>query len=553
MRSKRKSVTIVLFLLLFGVACISKLRFVFVGLDIDEQYALALVYRIATGDLPVLEMWEPHQTSALFPGLFAWLYLKVSGGTAGFYVYMRIIGLFFEIFVAAFVYFSFSEEFGKEKSAIAALLVFTIVPKWIISPEFVNQQILWAVMTIICLYKSIRKDKHVLFHAVFAGLFMCLDVLAYPSAIFVFVALFVILAIGKAWKALWGFVGTCAVLGGGFLIAVLAYTGGERFAECIRHILSDPSHSESFGQKLFGYGNDFLRILVVSFACFFFAFLFIWILACKVRGHRFSWKLCVSEGAFSLWIVFMTIYSVVFVAVLNKPAVLAGAPYFAGGVILLILFIRKRDLVMALWLFGGVGGFIGEMLLTNLEMQTACVHLLPAMVALCLYSGDGADKAESNQEAMCVEAALSVFILVNAILYVGFVRWNEGRYPNIFFVKQKALEGPVSGVYCEYMDGYRYNGNMDFLAVNTTPNEKLLYIGLDNDVYLMNEFEVCSASTISTPVWDERYIKYYEVNPDKRPEVVVIDKKINLSEAFKEWISTNFKSVTENEYLMMYR
>ena len=40
-------------------------RSAFVGLEIDEEYALSLGFRLVSGDRLFYSMWEPHQLSSL--------------------------------------------------------------------------------------------------------------------------------------------------------------------------------------------------------------------------------------------------------------------------------------------------------------------------------------------------------------------------------------------------------------------------------------------------------------------------------------------------------
>ena len=52
----------VVLLVLAGLAMAKTL---FVGLEIDEEYALSIGYRLVKGDRLFESMWEPHQLSAL--------------------------------------------------------------------------------------------------------------------------------------------------------------------------------------------------------------------------------------------------------------------------------------------------------------------------------------------------------------------------------------------------------------------------------------------------------------------------------------------------------
>ena len=57
------------YLLIIALAAYT-IKNIFVGVDNDETYGIVLGYRLANGDKLLLEMWEPHQTSAIFTALF---------------------------------------------------------------------------------------------------------------------------------------------------------------------------------------------------------------------------------------------------------------------------------------------------------------------------------------------------------------------------------------------------------------------------------------------------------------------------------------------------
>lgn len=52
----------------------------FIGADTDEGYGIMVGYRLAMGDRLLLEMWEPHQTSAIFTAVFIRLFVMLTGG-----------------------------------------------------------------------------------------------------------------------------------------------------------------------------------------------------------------------------------------------------------------------------------------------------------------------------------------------------------------------------------------------------------------------------------------------------------------------------------------
>ena len=56
-------------IVLFFLCAVTAIKILLVGYDIDEQYAIAMSYRLLRGDFPLLNMWEPHQTSAFLSAL----------------------------------------------------------------------------------------------------------------------------------------------------------------------------------------------------------------------------------------------------------------------------------------------------------------------------------------------------------------------------------------------------------------------------------------------------------------------------------------------------
>ena len=47
---------------LAGLSFLAVGRSLIIGMDADEQYAVTLAYRMASGDLMIREIWDPHQT-----------------------------------------------------------------------------------------------------------------------------------------------------------------------------------------------------------------------------------------------------------------------------------------------------------------------------------------------------------------------------------------------------------------------------------------------------------------------------------------------------------
>ena len=109
------------------------------------------------------------------------------------------------------------------------------------------------------------------------------------------------------------------------------------------------------------------------------------------------------------------------------------------------------------------------------------------------------------------------------------------------------------------MTGYKINEEQDFLMENIPAGSKVWYLGTHNLIYIANDYEVCTSSTISTPVYNQTCLDYFDINPEKIPEYVILDmdflknQKENISDDVLLWIEEHYERInSENEYLLIY-
>ena len=184
-RTKRENLIWLLAVLtLLGLSAVAVVRSLIIGLDIDEQYAVTLAYRIARGDILVKEVWEPHQTSALLPALLTKLFLLCKGNSEYLVLYLRGVGVLCQLAVSVSWFCVIRKIYGDKVGFLSALIVFHTLPKGIVTPEFANQQIWLLLMVFLCVLQYSRTLKKR--YCAAAGLFMVLEVLAYPSCVLLF-------------------------------------------------------------------------------------------------------------------------------------------------------------------------------------------------------------------------------------------------------------------------------------------------------------------------------------------------------------------------------
>ena len=80
------------------------LKNLLIGTDTDEGYGIMVGYRLAMGDRLLLDMWEPHQTSAIFTALFIGPFVRLTGGVNYLNLFLRVVFFPIQAGVSVFLY-----------------------------------------------------------------------------------------------------------------------------------------------------------------------------------------------------------------------------------------------------------------------------------------------------------------------------------------------------------------------------------------------------------------------------------------------------------------
>ena len=537
---------------LLAVAVVVTAKRIFFGLDIDEEYSVALIYRLAKGDVLLKEMWEPHQTSAILAAPFEWVFMHITGKSEHLLIFLRLLGAAFGAGTSAYWYFTFKADFGKFPSLLTAIMIYLVLPKWIQSPEFNNMQI-WLLICALCsLYAALHRDDP--WHAFLTGVFLTLEVLAYPSCVSIFI-LFVVWAVVKARKLIVGLIVPPIVSFAGFMTWLLSKMSlGEAF-KFLGYAFKDDAHSEALGSKLLGQLSD-VPMLLLHLAVY---------VAIGVIVYLFFFRK--SQDCDAVAVVAPTMVVAAFVdqfirwVVFRDVLVGMGLSYVvlgACGCVLCTKMQKGADRSFSLLAMGSsLLAFLSVFLLTNLKVNAVFVHLLPgALVAVLAYS-----KKYAGSARRLAVAALGAMLFVSAFSQMWLLRINnQGTYEDIRLVRQKALYGAAKDVYLEYSDGFAANECYELLEGVVPEGSKVLYVGIHSMIYTLGDYEVCSPTTISTPVFGQNVVEYFGFNPEKVPEYVIVSKGLKeeygvIKPEFKEWLSCCAPGgpVAENERVEVYR
>lgn len=197
-QGKEKKYQIVIYVLaVVTIGCVLVYR-AFRGMDLtDESYYLATAKRFYDGDMLFREDWNRGQIFGLLMVPFYSLYVFFHGNNEGIILCARILFVFFELFVSAFLYCVLIRNTKSYiASMMAALCVLVYARGNIITFSYYNLGFLTFLLSILCWMKS-ENSKRKKIYIIFSGFNFSISVLCMPYMV---VLLAVLLALGMFWK-----------------------------------------------------------------------------------------------------------------------------------------------------------------------------------------------------------------------------------------------------------------------------------------------------------------------------------------------------------------
>ncbi len=594
---------ICLVLLVFSV--LAAVKTIFVSLDIDESYALAVGYRLAAGEKLFLDLWESHQLGGIFPAPFLWLYLKLAGTADYLVVYARVIGTLVHIITGVILYRT-ARGAGNMKKTFSLLLVFlhlNFLPKWVQCPEFELQQYWCILLIFLCFYRYYHGEREKKGYLAAAGILLVMQMFSYPALILLYpVYLLGILWCGKRdgrreekgkrifWEGTLFTVGA-AIPGLAFLAYLCSYMTPRKFFFYVGQIFQDESHTLVEGAvkwKIFGV--QFLEILLpVAFvmgvsvlAGFLLGF-------CKEKSleKKDRWKETVYLGA-ALLLLAMGIWQGAGCLFFNENQFFMTWRFFAVSLMGLLLYSAKKteENRICLW-FGILPGFmtlLSVLIMTNMDVNTSMSKMYIGVIAAVWMLGSryetvveepdmpvstrGTVKVWNVQKTMRWERGLvwaGVLAVIFGLLVCKLVQMRVSGCMEVTLLApmKKIRAGAAKGIYMVEDTATVLEDDYQVLTGALLPEDKLLYIGSENVVYLWTEAQIATPSTQGTNAYNEMFIRYYEVHPEKVPTVIAVDKELGVNPVYYnspqnhiifEWMEQmGYREVLDSSYLKLYK
>ena len=536
---------------LLVLAVLAMAKTLFVGLEIDEEYAFSLGFRLVKGDRLFYTMWEPHQLSALPAALVLALYTAIAGTTTGALLFVRAVVLVCKAAMSAVFYRDFKQTIGRHGALLSAVVLFVYTPKWFLGPDYISQQFHFTVAAFLCFYHYYTHGFRRPWLVVLGAVCACFSFLAFPQSALAAAVIFIgMVLLGRRGKeptickiprGAVLFVLGCMACAAAFLAYVLPGMGLTVFLQRVSLILNDPQYDFTTSQRLALLASQALntaKFLAKPLAASVVLCLLWWV---KTRQKR-DWI----GLALNLWAILAALLCVVR-AVADSSS---DERYFMPALVLAAAWaFRKgrgtaREPLFWLGFLPGMAAYAFILRSTLLGFSATFMYLTwPALCGCFAMLACRQENPEQGKlpQGQCVLAALLVFLLVCRFWCVLVTGWKPA---NVATANLKQITaGLAAGTWADEkaadMQMALYEALEPFAG-----KQVLQAIGEQHGLGFMmagGTLTIGQASVISGTDSDPRFIQYYEELPEKRPDVILYDEaEVRDMAAFHAWIEENF-------------
>ncbi len=555
-QSRKNIITCILLFVLCILSVAGIWKTVYYSADIDESYALTMAVRIISGDRMVIDMWEPHQMSAVLYAPLVACYKGITGSMEGALVFMRWCGVLIQAGISLFLYCTVRRQMPAQLAMILSFAYFNFTPKHIQSPEF-SVLFYWGSMLLMLFLLRFGQDKR-LRNIVAAGCCMSGIVLCYPATVFLFLYLAAWLFWKKEKKAAGVLTLVCGLCGAVFVLWLVIAGSGAVF-ENIPYILMDESHKQNLWQHIRANISELWDMLWIVFA---------FVVLCHVGRPVLGRKGKRDKMFFGLLMLCMAGYALFLFHTINDVNFMIFYPVIPGLLVVEWYAYASfpKDETDRLF-FGisfpvGVIGVAAIMVSSNLTAQYSVSYLMPAVILGAwqiyrVYAVPACDDElpahpeSSSGRSSCRVMAMVLLVCIMAQLFavrIFLVRFTATQRKNILEPYYEVTHDVLKGIRLGEFDYIQYETKTRLLSKYVGEDDVLLYVGADMFLYSsLDSGGIGTGNTISTPSFGQQLIEYYEKHPERKPTVVFVDREYGADfsvlltqEPLKTFMETEF-------------
>lgn len=496
----------------------------------DEAFYLTIARRLGKGDALFLHEWHLSQMAALLTMPIVWLYETLTGGTDGMILFMRYFATAVQLLLGFYLYLRLRPL--SWWGAVGGSLCFVLyIPFGIMALSYNSMAIMGLVLAAALVLPGVEIRKR---HYVLSGLSYAAAVLCCPYLIFVF-ALYLLAAAllrGKQLQGPWSVKGALWITAGAaalaalFLVFVLARAPLGDMVTAFSQILNDPEHPSL---SLLAHTRSFLEGIVKAtpHCAPIYSLLLLLFLGCladrKRKQHRCLYFLpaCVLTAALMLNLYRHIHY---INTVMWSVNVL--------GVFVPLLSEKKaaRTLFTLFWVPGMLYAFCLNMASNQHFYAVSSAASVAAVGSVAMTGLFARELWDARQPqllrrlaTLCGALVVAAQLMMQTDLRCETVFWETGMETQTATISHGLEAGLI--VSPEWQRFYSRTVEK-FENFDQYHPEKILFLSTRTWYYLLEDWEMAGYSSWLAGVNDhtlDRLEAYYQLNPDKLPDLVYAD------------------------------
>ena len=220
---------------------------------------------------------------------------------------------------------------------------------------------------------------------------------------------------------------------------------------------------------------------------------------------------------------------------------------------------KEERKLIRLWQSAGILTLIAVLMLTDLTIFTSVRYILPNIIvsiaAILLYS----EKHFPGIHRKYAAPLLLIWCFSSIFIKGWEYRGDQGLPQNITRVRGIISEGPAKGILSEYMQCAMHESLYAEMQEYLHSGDKMFLLEDDTTGYLFLDVEIASYTTISDPRYNDILLKYWELYPEKYPDVIVVpcwfgEPRWDSETWIMKWIENEFEAsqIIDGNYYRYY-
>lgn len=224
------------------------------------------------------------------------------------------------------------------------------------------------------------------------------------------------------------------------------------------------------------------------------------------------------------------------------------------------LLVRKNENRLILLGLGmpSLVAFVIVLSSSNLSADYSTGFLVPFVLAVLMILAREIKSRSNSENGIREKGAYKVLVLSISLLLFVFavlllttriflVRFTSTQRKNIFEGYYETNHGPLKGIRLGETDYHQYEAKSFMLTSLVTEEDVFMYVGCDMFLYSQFNGKIGTGNTISTPVFGEQLLHYYEKYPERMPNIFFVDREyvsdfdvVLHKEPFASFVAENY-------------